>query len=256
MSYDLYFVSRGGQPIDAAGVEEYFRGRSHVTCNRPEYTYANDDTGVYFHFTVDEGAPSPESGDSPVAFNINFFRPSYFILEAEPEVTAFVKAFDLTVIDPQTNGMGEGEYDQARLIGGWNTGNEFAYRVMVHSEGTTPDDLLSMPSATLLASWRWNHCRHQLQEGLGQDIFVPRISFMKVDGVLSTVAVWPDAIPVAIRPVDRFIIGREQLAPRRWFMRRKDRVVITWEQAVPWLEKYRSGKHAEFIELDFSEPPR
>ena len=32
----------------------------------------------------------------------------------------FVKHFDLLVSDPQCEGMGQGEYDAAKLVRGWN----------------------------------------------------------------------------------------------------------------------------------------
>ena len=47
---------------------------------------------------------------------MNFFRPSFFALEAEPELTLVVKEFDFTVLDPQTDGMGKGEYEPSRFL--------------------------------------------------------------------------------------------------------------------------------------------
>lgn len=262
MSYDLYFVTRNGARLDAARVEEYFSGRLHYQCGQPEYFYSNDDTGVYFQFTLDEydttknEARDEDAGcETAALFNINFCRPSYFIHEAEPEVSAFVKAFDLTVVDPQMEGMGEGEYEAARLISGWNKGNEFGYQAILGGEEAGPQSALHLPAATLRDAWRWNHAKQSRQEAFGTDIFLPRVAFMKVNGALSTVAVWPDAIPIATPRVGHFIVGRDQLAPKRFFMRRKDMVVISWEQALPWLQKYRASGDEGFYRLDYAQPP-
>ncbi|QCP52451.1 hypothetical protein FAZ95_25110 [Trinickia violacea] len=90
MSYDLFFTL----PADVAqdDVEAYFRQRR---CYRVDggATYENPDTGVYFSFAVDEGEVPNEQGTGPqrrIAFNLNYFRPHIFGLEAEPEVSAFV----------------------------------------------------------------------------------------------------------------------------------------------------------------------
>jgi|GEM_PF-3814314 len=40
----------------------------------------------------------------------------------------------LQVADPQCNGMGEGEYDSAGLLCGWNHGNAFSYCVFLHHQ--------------------------------------------------------------------------------------------------------------------------
>jgi len=71
---------------------------------------------VYFYFNfaektaVDTGQSDDESLDEtldyPIAFNLNYYRPSFFVLEAEPEVTALVRQFGLVVMDPQMQGMG------------------------------------------------------------------------------------------------------------------------------------------------------
>jgi hypothetical protein len=39
-------------------------------------------------------------------------------------------AFDCVVLDPQTDGMGQGEYQSDKLLSGWNFGNEFACAVI------------------------------------------------------------------------------------------------------------------------------
>src|ERR1700724_1994964 len=111
MSYDLYFKAHGQHNLPGTETfAAYFRNRKNYQVSPNQAVYQNETTGVYFSFDFGE----PESGDLhdylPVVFNINFFRPHIFGMEAEPELGAFVTEFGLTVFDPQNNGMGEGEY--------------------------------------------------------------------------------------------------------------------------------------------------
>ncbi|MBC8024717.1 MAG: hypothetical protein H7Y89_01885 [Steroidobacteraceae bacterium] len=258
MSYDLYFNPRGGV-LDDERVAAYFRGRSNYEVDLPEIHYSNADTGVYFHFTLHDAEEQDAELDEDATkyaamFNINFYRPSYFILEAEPEVTAFVKAFDLTISDPQIDGIGDGEYDPAKLVSGWNTGNEFAYRALLSGEDA-PTDVASLPRARLEAIWRWNFERARLQERLGERVFVPLKMLLRVDGSVCAVSAWPDAIPIATTAVDHFVVGREEFAPRKLLFRRKDSTFVAWQTALPWLEKYRSREHPDPFVLDYAETP-
>ncbi len=140
MSYDLYFKPRQGS-FTEEGFNLYFRDRPNYKCEGSQAWYGNEDTGIYFVFEF-QTAREPEEGDDevleyfPVALNINYLRPSYFIVEAEPEVTAFVKHFDLLVSDPQMEGMGVGEYSSEKLLTGWNCGNEFGYTAILKMKTT------------------------------------------------------------------------------------------------------------------------
>jgi hypothetical protein len=132
MSYDLYFRPRTGELTESA-FNAYFRDRPHYKMEGAQAWYQNEDTGVYFLFERQDSEPQPDDeGEAfPATLNVNYFRPSYFGLEAQPEVTAFVRAFDMTVSDPQLDGMGEGEYVAERFLTGWNKGNEFGYEAIL-----------------------------------------------------------------------------------------------------------------------------
>ena len=91
MSYDLFFKPRRGD-ADSSQFAEYFRNRRHYKVDVPEVLYENEDTGVYFMFDLEREPDEDEGTHYPVALNLNYFRPSFFGLEAEPEVTAFVRA--------------------------------------------------------------------------------------------------------------------------------------------------------------------
>lgn len=132
MSYDLFFIE---PEITQEQFETYFSGRYHYKVENNQAWYENEDTGVYFCFDYsNEPEEDPEVPNASVAFNLNFYRPHFFALEAEPEVQRFVSYFGFKIHDPQTHGMGDGPYSRDGFITGWNYGNEFGYRAIMNSE--------------------------------------------------------------------------------------------------------------------------
>ena len=123
MSYDLFMKPESGE-FTADAFKTYFSGRNNYKLQGVQAWYENEDTGVYFLFEF-QGAADAEEGEEsyPVAFNMNYFRPSYFVHEAEPEVTAFINHFSMVVSDPQFEGMGKGSYQAEKFREGWNRGN-------------------------------------------------------------------------------------------------------------------------------------
>jgi hypothetical protein len=253
MSYDLFLRSRRGT-FDLENFMGYFRTREDYKIDGDQVWYQNADTGVYFSYDVTGPTDHTNTEHFPISLNVNFFRPSYFILEIERELTPLVRDFDLVVFDPQTHGMGEGEYQGDLLISGWNHGNEYAYRTFLDS----PDrrrDLACLPRAKLIEIWKWNLGRRVLQEQLGQSKFVPRISFIRLNHEVSSVAIWPDGIPSTIPQVDHLIVPRKELAPKRWLRRVEDRALLAWDDAYPILERNGARLPAGAIQLDYDQPP-
>lgn len=238
MSYDLHFSPRTGT-LDAQQFEDYFRKRPLYQLQGSQAWYQNEDTGVYFVFEFNESGGEEDQPGFPVSLNINYFRPSYFILEAEPEVSEFVKAFDLTVSDPQDGGMGEGEYNNDLLISGWNHGNEYGYSA-IHRNPEKQKDIPVLPTATLHQIWKWNLERQSLQDRIGDDQFAAKIMFHRKDGHIATLAAWQDAIPIVLPRVDHILIVRDNLASRRFLFKRQDTALVSWEQAnqAIQIEKY------------------
>jgi hypothetical protein len=224
--------------IDQAAVFDCFRNRPHYTVAGEQAGYENEDTGVQFFFAINHGEPGEPEAEYPVLFNLPYFRPSFFVLEAEPEVTAFVRTFDCVVLDPQTDGMGQGEYRRDKLLSGWNFGNEFAYQAILLRHDDIRQGIATLPKDKLHDVWRWNYHRASLQDEIEDDKFVPRIMFLLVDGRLSTAIVWGDGVPMVFPAVDYVLVGREQLAPRRWLRRTEDTTLLPWQDALAMLEPY------------------
>ncbi|MFT3807264.1 hypothetical protein [Arenimonas sp.] len=254
MSYGLLFKPRSG-PFDPVGFEEYFRRRPHYRLEATQAWYENQDTGVYFHFDLQQADDGDEGEHYPVAFNINYFRPRHFIREAEPEVRAFIQHFDLLVADFQTNGMGEGEYASEKLLAGWDHGNELAFSVVLgKGEGERPN-VLHQPTEVIERVWRWNLDRERVQSTLDEDKFVPLVMFFRLDGELVTGCVWPDGIPMVLPPVDVLCLARKQLAPRRLFRKVEDMVFVRWQDVLPVFQKFGNSGADGVVTLDYLTAP-
>lgn len=252
MSYDLCFKPRAGV-VDQRKIAAYFSSRPNYKVDPLQAWYQNEDTGVYFVFEMQSEKQTEGTDNYPVALNINYFRPSYFIQEAEPEVTAFVRKFDMVVLDPQMHGMGEGEYNPELLKSGWNYGNDFGHSALLR-DPKNQKTVTSLPSAVLFNVWSWNLRRQRLQSNLGESKFVPRVIFIQLDGAVKTAAIWPDGIPIAVPDVDYLIVPRKELAPRRLFGRVEDRTVVALKDALPILQKHGTADADGTLVLNYDAP--
>jgi hypothetical protein len=266
VSYDLRFlVAADRSPPEPGALREYFRSRRWYEDQGDQLWYADEDTGVYFSFDVgavdDDPDPVEPAGDGLVptclSFNINYFRPHVFGLEAVQELAAVADRFALLVDDPQVHGMGRGAFASAGFLAGWDAGNLAAHRALLSSahDGHVPLAHHSLPAATLERAWRWNHGRQALQDALG-DVFVPKISFVQQGGAARTFAVWGDAIPVALPDVDLLVLVRDELAPRRLFRKTRDLCLVATSDAEPLLRRGRRvggpSAHTLFERVDLT----
>ncbi len=163
MSYDLYLTP---EPFDADTIKAWFAGRRNYTVSDAEAWYANEDTGVYFGFAI--------TGEAPVAFNVNYFRPHIFGLDADLELAAFTQHFKCALDDPQG---GMDVYSPKGFLDGWNGGNRSAFEIM-GSKGEAP---LGADSALIEAAWTWNLNRQAMQAEAGDKVFVPKVCWAQED---------------------------------------------------------------------------
>lgn len=253
MSYDLFLRPRNGA-VGKKDFKAYFQDRRFYDTEAGHAAYNNEDTGVYFSFEWVDAREDDEEGELyPIAFNINYFRPSYFIMEAEIEVSAFVQAFDLVVDDPQWKGMGKGEYDAKVLMSGWNAGNESAYDIALERPEQR-SHLRTLPSATVLQAWRWNFERNARQQSVGDTKFVPRIQFLEVEGQMTSAMFWPDGAPLMATPVDWFIFGGENLLRRRPDLAKAERL-LPWAEAIQILDPFIKQAPEPVVTFDYDETP-
>ena len=261
MSYDLFFRARSADArFSRDDFARHFTGRPHYQVTDSQAWYANEDSGVYFSFDYQEPSAEPAVDEPPdpsllpVAFNLNYFRPHPFGLEAEPEVAAFVRAFDLTVSDGQIDGMGEGEYSSEGFLRGWNKGNSFGFEAITSADSSRKH--LTLPSAQLEAVWRWNLGREARQNAIGEAAFVPQIMFLDAGDAIQTAVVWGDGIPILLPVVDTVLAPRQKLAPRGWLRSKPDVVVFSWQEVEPIARRFRNaGGEPACFELFYEATP-
>ena len=195
--------------------------------------YSNEITGVYFSFDHNsEPAQDEDEIEHSVVFNINYYRPHYFAFEAEPEIRRFIDHFNCSIYDYQNEGMGNGPYSREGFLTGWNHGNEFGYSAIL-GRNDAPERVFSKPTEELELIWEWNFSKEMRENEIQEDIFIPRIMFMLIDGVLGSVCVWPDGISTLIPDVDYLYIPRKELAPKRFFGKQKEDFCIISQSEFP-----------------------
>ena len=262
MSYDLFFHKPG---LTESQFSAYFSARPNYKLGPGQAIYENEDTGVSFMFEFgrDEDNEDEQETDEPeterpdASFNLNFFRPHFFGLEAEPEVRAFVERFKPEVDDGQAEGMGAGPFTTEGFLRGWNKGNEFAYRAFLKMEDG-PEVVASLPTAELDSIWRCNYAHKQYQDKLGERVFVPRIMFLKIDSKLCSVSTWAEGIPALLPITDGLLVGRKPSGFRRLFKRDWESCYVAFDEArrVMPTKPDASTYARPAILLDYQSPPR
>jgi hypothetical protein len=218
MSYDLFFQPRSGTKIDKRSFAAYFKSRRHYTVGDGQALYQNDDTGVYFIFDEPEGGA--------VAFNLNYFRPHTFGLEAAVELDAFAKAFDATAADDD-----EWDFTKERFLKAWNEGNRFAYRSMV----ADMKPVHTWPSKRIREVWHWNYARPPEEELDTATVFVPGIFAVKGDGDEPwSIAIWPPDCPILLPAVDAVLVPVAQGGKSA-----DDLALVTWDEIAPVVKPYQ-----------------
>lgn len=244
MSYDLFFKGARATP-SRDEFAAYFASRDHYTIENSQAIYENGDTGVYFCFEFCEEA------SEPIAFNLNYFRPHFFGLEAVLEVEAFVRRFDLDVNDPQMDGMGDGPFTIDGFLRGWNSGNRAAYFAILTSENRP--EVFVHSTDSLESAWRWNFGRDALQRQVGETLFVPKYMFMKCGERACTAIVWPDALPVFVPRSDLVFVYRDTMSAAD---NSREIVIVKWQQIAPIITAFpqRDGV-VPYFQLDYDMPP-
>ena len=235
MSYDLYFTSPS---ISLQEFENYFSKNTLYEVTNGQAFYSNDVTGVYFSFNHEAGTGEDLDFNVEVSFNLNFYRPHFFGLEAVIEVERFVSYFNCKIEDPQNEGMGNNAFTSECFLKGWNAGNQFAVKAIL-SQSEQMQEINIMSTEKLEKIWRWNFTIADKDKTIEEDIFIPRIFFMKINGIFGAGAVWPDAIPTFIPDVDFLTIPREKNAPKKFLKQQvQDTCLLAKKDFPDFFSKY------------------
>jgi hypothetical protein len=229
MSYTLDLHFRPAVPRDR--VLRYFAARKYFTIVEDKLSYQNPDTGVYFwiklrcarNILLQRTIVSAE-------FEINYNRPSFFGIEGERELSAFVAAFQPRIEDAQMHGMGEGPYSREGFLSGWNFGNVFGIHNRLSNDSA--GDIPSLPAETLRAVWTWNDQRGDLKRRKAGCV-VPTIRFIHIDGRLRRVVIWGEGAAIVLPQVDYVLVGKLIASEKR-------------VRLVPWSEVLDVARRAGF----------
>jgi hypothetical protein len=145
---------------------------------------------------------------------MNYFRPSYFGLEAEIEVSSLVAKFRPSVDDPQLRGMGQGPYSSTGFLEGWNYGNSFAVRAILSKNPA--QGIPTMAAEKLRAAWMWNYQKPEWLAKANDLQFVPNVNLVTVRGIPSLMAVWAIGMPILLPKVDYVLVGRDDAGTKRY----------------------------------------
>jgi len=226
MSYDLFFDAVSGRTINRKTFAAYFKARANYKVGKGQALYENEDTGVYFIFN--------EPSDGVVAFNLNYFRPHVFGLEAAIELESFDKAFSMTIIDPQSDSEDEGPFKKELFLRQWNDGNRLAHRSMLKEQS---EPVHTWPGSRIRQVWEWNYGRPKEQERVGDNVFVPAIFAFELDDRAASVAIWPPECCILMPQVDWVLVPCSQKGKSS-----NDMALVSWNNIQPVLMPYQEKR--------------
>jgi hypothetical protein len=241
MSYDLMFMAGSGKKIDRKAFRAHFGGRKNYEVGKEQAVYQNEDTGVYFIFDEPE--------DGVVAFNLNYFRPHVFALEAALELEQFAAALEAVVNDPQGEMEDGGTFSIEGFLRGWTEGNRLAFRAMLKERS---EPVHTWPAQRIREVWDWNHARPEMQEQAGESLFVPGIFAVESNGAVLSVAIWPPECTILMPAVDAVLVPVAQSGEPS-----EEMALVDWAELLPLVQAYQepSGEGLARYRLAFEEWP-
>jgi hypothetical protein len=243
VSHDLYFLEAVGRsPLTFEQFHDYFNGRAGYASNPDQAMYEDPATGCHFSFAF-AGADAPKHDDLDVAsegmpsgyrmsgasFNLNYNRPFWYVDVAEPEVRAFVERFDVGVMDPQSDLIGD--YDRERFRESWRAANRWAISAVGPGEA-----MYTAPAADVAATVRWNAAVGAMESSMGPDIFVPTIAWLARDGQAERLVTWWAGGPTVIPDVEWVMVGMPAGLVARLRGRQDSSVLLPLSAAEAYLE--------------------
>lgn len=206
MPYDLLLRPRIIPNRQA--VARYFAGRAHYCFCGGRAHYDNQDTEVYFSFSVEARA---------ARFHLDYIRPHVFALEAVTELEAFSKAFSCVVSKSLDSALSV-PFSAEQFLRDWLLGNAQEYQSVgvMAREGVH----LIIDSKSIEAVWRWNASRTEIQKrfaSLLEVAFVPAVRWGMDQGNGRAIryAAWSAGVWIALPAmVTHVILGRRKLGLR------------------------------------------
>ncbi len=266
MSFDLFFFSKDVMRIPSKSeLFNFFSSRDNYSLENKLLWYKNGDTGIYFSFEWFERKEnqnldhylSMQKNFISLSFSLNVLRPHTFGLEAEKELSAFVRHFNLLVFDPQSEDTIECEYSTEGFLRSWNSSNLFAYQVLASKHMEKTSNYFRLPTDVIERCWKWNYNKKSLENEIQEDVFIPEISYVQYGKKLYRSVVWGDGIPIAIPPVDTVLAPRQRLA-RHISGDSFELVMFTWDEIEPVVKNFPfiEKENGCYYKLFYEEQPQ
>lgn len=237
MSYDLLLLSEFGA-VMREQVYDFFAGRPNYVASSDAITYENPETGVHFQWIfIPLFKDELNEGDEPLHeheighLRLNYYRPTAFANEAAIELQALSQALPVQFYDLPQDLIYESFTEAKQLVIPYIEHAQRAVSAMRQSVESLAM-VEEQPKRALDAVWKWNFNRDALCDSLGEDLFVPTITFCRFDGELKTAVVWADGVPMLCPYVDIVVLYRDEAAPTaRWFRSKKTKFdVLMFEE--------------------------
>lgn len=261
MSYDLYFYKRKDNKLSEEEICDYLDKNFPLNNseNSNQWTYENQDTGVYFGIDLNEQNSEEEieiwdnfSKFDNLNFNftINFIRPNFFGYETFPILDKIIEDLDLYILNPQDEIDPDNprKYEKGYLEKQWIEHNE---KMILQNFEEFQVDFYPKEKSDYLWSFQYN--REDLQNSVTEDIFVAGYFLIKrkSDGKLYSFCVWPSHIPIIFPPVDFVIIQKEY---KRLFKTVKESGLVSFETIANEFGKYIENVECEIPNLKAIRP--
>ena len=255
MSFDLYFCRQDKSAPSIPELKEYF---SSLPCFRVndieaggvEFWYENEVTGVHcsFSYSPSDAAELQGCGSSGLTFNLNFNRPSFFAYETMPLVEDFCTHFNLSVENPQDEGVENS--DATGLIANWRRHNTWAVGAVKDLAKEKDIALRYLPETSATAWWQYMRVQQALDDTITEDIFVPSpVIVMNPANELFTMLPWPNGIAQFFPRSDYVYLRREK---KSFFRTKEETGLVSYDSVIATighlLEDYDfGGLHIKYL---------
>lgn len=238
MSYDLYFYKKKSSNQSEKDIINYLNNSEYLTVeeNETQWSYFNEETGVYFGIDLNE--PNTEEEDIEIwdnfseyenlnfNFTINFIRPNFFGYESFPILEKIIEDLDIYLLNPQDENDPDNphKFEKGYLEKQWIRHNE---QLIIQNFEEFKVEYYDKEKSDYI--WNFSFIRNELQENLEEDIFVPSYFLLKnkIDNQIYRVCVWPKHIPIILPPVDFVIVQKEY---RKFFKKVEESGLVSIKQ--------------------------
>jgi len=220
MSYDLScYKSKVSKTIEQ-DVADYLNKnlQFNISENPRQWNYENPVTNVYFLINWNESNTEQEDiemfdnfdefSNLNFSFHINYLRPTFFGLEIFPIIEKIVEDLDIYFLNPQAeiNPEYPMQFERGYLMEQWIRQND-----KLSASNFIKSNLDYYPLEKSNNIWKYLYKRNEIQDLLGDDIFVTKYFFLKSksDGQIYTASVWTKHIPIVIPTVDFVIVQKK-----------------------------------------------